>query len=543
MGRKVFANSITQLPTQEGITPQGLMVQAAEPAAKNEKLTVLFSLGLTPEAQADLEQKIAQGQTLSPDAQKKYQSSPKDVNNLVSWLKAQGFEIVQVSPESGSVYAKAPASQIEQSLDVNMVRVTKDGISYTAAQNAPSLPDDVGQGVQAILGLQPFRHAHKHCRMRMPHREEDTTPSHDTGVASGAQAAAPARKAHLKPPYMVKDILKAYDADNLNLTGKGQTIAILIDTFPEDSDLQAFWNANNLNITLGQIEKVNVSGDPLPPTEGEETLDVSWASGVAPDATIRIYASGSLAFVDLDKALDQIIRDLPTQPGLKQLSVSLGLGETFMAPDEVTTQHQKLLRIAAAGVNVFVSSGDAGSNPDSTGHSSSGPTQAEYESSDSAVVGVGGTSLTLDSNGNVVTERAWTGSGGGKSVLFNSRPPWQKGPGVPAGNQRLVPDVSISADPNKGAFLVLQGKTIGIGGTSWSAPMWAGICALLNEARANAGKPSLPFLNTIVYNLIGSSSFRDINSGSNGAFSAGPGYDLVTGVGVPNVKALVQAVI
>ena len=73
--------------------------------------------------------------------------------------------------------------------------------------------------------------------------------------------------------------------------------------------------------------------------------------------------------------------------------------------------------------------------------------------------------------------------------------------------------------------------------------MWAGICALLNEARANAGKPSLPFLNTIVYNLIGSSSFRDIDSGSNGAFSAGPGYDLVTGVGVPNVKALVQAVI
>src|SRR4029077_4545308 len=122
----------------------------------------------------------------------------------------------------------------------------------------------------------------------------------------------------------VKDILKAYDADNLNLTGKGQTIAILIDTFPEDSDLQAFWNANNLNITLGQIEKADVSGDPLPPTEGEETLDVSWASGVAPDATIRIYASGSLAFVDLDKALDQIIRDLPTQPGLKQLSVSLG---------------------------------------------------------------------------------------------------------------------------------------------------------------------------------------------------------------------------
>jgi kumamolisin len=226
---------------------------------------------------------------------------------------------------------------------------------------------------------------------------------------------------------------------------------------------------------------------------------------------------------------------------MKQLSISLGLGETFMAKDEVTTQHQKFLRLAAAGVNVFVSSGDAGSNPDDTGHSSTGPTQAEYESSDTAVIGVGGTSLTLGSNGAVTREKAWAGSGGGKSISFTHRPSWQKGAGVPAGNQRLVPDVSIAADPNKGAFLVLHGKQLGIGGTSWSAPVWAGICALLNEARANAGKPSAPFLNPHIYPLMGTSSFRDIQSGSNGAFSAGPGYDLVTGIGVPNVKQLIGA--
>lgn len=64
------------------------------------------------------------------------------------------------------------------------------------------------------------------------------------------------------------------------------------------------------------------------------------------------------------------------------MSISLGLGETFLngPGGEVAIEHQKFLKLAAAGVNVFVSTGDAGSNPDETGHSATGPTQAEYQS-------------------------------------------------------------------------------------------------------------------------------------------------------------------
>jgi len=295
---------------------------------------------------------------------------------------------------------------------------------------------------------------------------------------------------------------------------------------------------NGLTTKISQVTKINVTGINLPPPEGEETMDAEWSSGIAPGAKIRIYASGTLRFVDLDRALDRIISDLDTQPEMRQLSISLGLGETFMAADEVTTQSRKFLRLAAVGVNVFVSSGDAGSNPDVTGHNSSGPTQAEYESSDENVIGVGGTTLNLAANGNVSSETAWIASGGGKSIFFD-RPTWQLGQGIQQGTERLVPDVSAVGDPNTAALVILQGQPTGLAGTSLSAPIWAGFCALINEARSKANKPLLPFLNPLIYPLIGSASFRDITDGNNGAFDAGPGHDMVTGIGVPNMKQLI----
>jgi kumamolisin len=559
--RKVFHNSVTPLPEQEGLAHNGLLLNAVQPENRDEQMTLLFTLSPPPEAMAELEEKVARGEVVSPsELQKQYAPAAKEREALVAWLENQGFEVTEVAADGTGVYARGSVDQIEKSLAVSMTRVTKDGITYNASQNAPSLPAKVGDGVQDIIGLQPFRRAHKHSRMCLP--SHGNRASLGVGAAASRKAAAkkggakkataaakkgganggptgPSPNIQNAPPYLVSEILKAYNADGLTVTGKGQTIAILIDTLPADSDLKAFWQRNNLPVSLSRIEKINVKGGPLPAREGEETLDAAWASGIAPGAKVRIYASGSLSFVDLDRALDRIIADLPSQPGMRQLSISLGLGETFMAPGEVTTQHQKFLRLAAAGVNVFVSSGDAGSNPSSGGHSSTGPTQAEYESSDSSVIGVGGTSLTLGAGGGVASEVGWPGSGGGKSIFFN-RPPWQTGVGVPVGHERLVPDVSLAADPDKGAFLVFQGNPMQIGGTSWSAPVWAGFCALINEARRKAGKPLLPFLNPLIYPLMGGGSFRDITSGNNGAFTATGGYDLVTGIGVPNIKELIR---
>jgi kumamolisin len=552
--RKLFANSVIPLPPGVSPTPHGLMVAATSPEHSKETMTILFSLAIPDDAKERLKQAVAQGTVILPkDLAKKYAADPADAKALVAWLKSEGFKIEKISADRTSIYARGTVDQIQKSLAVNMVRVTKDGITYTAAQDAPSLPAAVGKSVSGIIGLQPFRHAQKQLRMYLP---QDPAPagkmrraasnrrtkatSRPTKTISKGAVAGFSTNVENGPPYLVAEVLKAYGADGLPVTGKGQTIAILIDRFPNDADLKAFWRANGLKTTITQVQKINVTGVNLPPPEGEETMDAEWSSGVAPGAKIRIYASGTLQFVDLDRALDSIISDLADEPGMRQLSISLGLGETFMAPDEVNTQSGKFLRLAAAGVNVFISSGDAGSNPDVTGHNASGPTQAEYESSDENVIGVGGTSLNLDATGAVTSETAWIGSGGGKSVFFN-RPAWQTGPGVPAGTERLVPDVSLVGDPNTGALVVLQGQPTTIAGTSLSAPIWAGFCALINEARTNAGKPALPFLNPLIYPLIGSTSFRDVTSGNNGAFQAGPGYDMVTGIGVPNVKQLITS--
>jgi kumamolisin len=546
-GRKVFSDSVTPLPAADGPTHLGLMVAAAKPENNKETMKVVFSLAIPADAQAKLQQMVADGKVASPkDIAKNFSADPADAKALSSWLKSEGFKVDKISADRTSLYAHGTVEQIQKSLNVNMVRVTKDGITYTAAQNAPSLPADVGKNVSAIVGLQPFRRAHKQFRICTP-QSGVTAPLRHTKRAAAktskttgrkAKAAAPAAPAAVQDGYLVSEILKAYNADGLSVTGKGQTIAILIDTFPTPADLKAFWKLNGLNTTIKQIEMINVNGGSLPPLEGEETLDAQWTSGIAPGAKIKIYASGSLSFADLDSALDRIITDLATEPGMRQLSISLGLGETFMAPDEIKAQSQKFLRLAASGVNVFVASGDAGSNPDVTGHSSGGPTQVEYEAADINVVAVGGTTLNLAPDGSVDSETAWVGSGGGRSGLF-TRQPWQRGPGVPAGNERLVPDVSLAADPNTGACVILHGVRRQIGGTSWSTPVWAGFCALINEARAKAGKPALTFLPPQIYKLSGSANFRDVTDGSNGAFNAGNGYDMVTGLGVPNVKQLV----
>jgi len=503
----------------DSIRPFETAVAAAAHPLTSEHLkkTAKFEVSLRMRNFADFLAKIGTGVHVSEaDLERDYLPLPGDYAAVSNWLKKQGFAVTQADPHRVGVFARGTLSQVQKHLSVEMARVTMNGREYFSARTAPSLPKQIASGVLGVNGLQPHLQAH-----------------HQPGRMSTTG---------LTPPFLVKQILGAYNANALGVTGNGQTIGILIDTQASATDLTHFWTNNSI-VRTGVVETVNVNSASLPATSGEETMDEEWSGGVAPGAKIRVYATGALDFGSLDVALQRIIGDVsgatPAQPNLHQLSISLGLDERDVGTAQMRTDSQYFALLANAGVSVFVSSGDGGSNPTSSGNSGGRTAQVEYFASDPSVTGVGGTSLTLNSTtGAAATETAWADSGGGASSYF-SRPSWQTGATVPYGTHRLVPDVSLDANPNTGAYVFFNGSAQQFGGTSLGAPVWAGFCALLNEARAKTGLGPVGLLNAKVYPLVGTSNLRDITSGNNG-YAAAVGYDQVTGVGVPSMSALLQ---
>jgi kumamolisin len=131
-------------------------------------------------------------------------------------------------------------------------------------------------------------------------------------------------------------------------------------------------------------------------------------------------------------------------------------------------------------------------------------------------------------------------SGGGVSDEF-PLPAFQTGAGVPAAPNgapgRGVPDVAGDADPETGYAVVVDGSAAVLGGTSAVAPLWAALLARYAEA---VGKP-LGYVNPLLYSAVARPGFRPITSGSNGGYSAGPGWNPCTGLGSPRGATLLAA--
>jgi kumamolisin len=511
---------------REPVTPaaNSALVGKNTPAVVRSQLTnaemqavIDFSVALKMRNLAELQQRTAAGEVISLEEMgAKYFPTSADAERVRKWLLSQGFEVLPAAQYQLSVFARGTVAQLQHAFSVTFGRVQFAGEEHTSAITAPSLPADVAGPVLSVNGLQPHLHPVFHSILK---------------------PIGPSKSISNQPPYLVPEIAKAYNASIGS--GAGQKIGIVIDTFPADSDLTTFWADNSVPQSLSNIEKVQVVAGSLPAPSGEETLDVSWSSGIASAAKVRIYATTDLAFVHLDQAYQSIINDLSSQAGLRQVSLSFGLGELFESLGQMQTDSAYFASLAGNGVTVFVSSGDGGNSPSSDGHHNTGPVQTEAPANDPNVTAVGGTSLTLDpSTGAPTNESAWSLGGGGESTVF-SRPIWQPGSGTIPGTGRLVPDVALAADPNTGAFLVLGGLFRQIGGTSWSSPVWAGFCARLNQIRASTGDTSIGLLGPDIYPYLGSAVFRDITTGSNG-YNAGPGFDLCTGLGVPQVDGLIS---
>jgi pseudomonalisin/xanthomonalisin len=160
----------------------------------------------------------------------------------------------------------------------------------------------------------------------------------------------------------------------------------------------------------------------------------------------------------------------------------------------------------------------------------------QYPASSQYVVGVGGTTLLTNSDGNYDTEIAWYAGGGGISQ-FEYSPYWQTAAGVPssAATSKGIPDISTDADPESGANVYVNGAWEGVGGTSLSSPLALGVWARLISANPRLGFAPLRFYG--LYDgtgLLGSypnGGFHDILVGANGLYSAAPGWDYTTGLG------------
>ncbi len=522
---------VPEVPTNGAINPHRAYISRATLKPEEVAAQMDFEVALKMPNFAELQARVAKGERISPaEMEARFAPSAADYQSVVDWLTGQGFTITRRDAGRLAVFARGNVGKIAQALQITFARVALEGQEYTSATSAPIVPGSVAPLLVGINGLQPHLRFHKHIVLR---------PQSLTGTSQ---------------PYLPSQISQAYQANTLsNITGAGQTIAIVIDTFPNTSDLTSFWQTYSVNQSINNITFIQVVSGTLPSPSGEETLDTEWSSSIASGSKVRVYATMELSTNDLDQAYSQIYSDVTSQPQLEihQMSMSYGIGEEYTTSSQTETDDQYFAELAGAGVTVFASSGDGSSTPGDSGVSTdtTGPLQVENPASDPNVTGVGGTSLTLNSSGNEATETAWSGSGGGTSIYFR-RPSWQTGTTLPSGTMRLVPDVACPADPNEGAVLILNGNQEVVGGTSWSSPTWAGFCALMNQVRFNASLPSLGLLGPYLYPLVGTSNFRDITSGSNalggnggGKYVTAAGYDEVTGLGVPLVQTLSQTLL
>jgi len=514
-GRSAFARSVVAVPAtsaEAAKAPRHAWVSRVSLTAAETARSMTVEVALKMRNFDELQARVASGEQISRvEMAEKYFPNQDDHDRLVAWLQAQGLSIARTDANRLAVFVRAPVSALARAFQVTFSHVSAEDGEYVSATSAPSLPTDLSAAVVGIHGLQPHLHPRRLAKSRAT--------------------------ATNNPPYLPAQIAAVYNASGLTVTGAGQTIAIFSAAFTSQTDLTAFWKAASVAASYSNIQNINVAGGPAtsPSSDAatEAALDIEWTSALAPGAVIRVYGANENDPALFDEIFQQVYADLPSQPTMHQFSVSYGGDELEVDHDYLIIEAQYMANLAGAGVTVLVASGD-------TGSSDLGLVQTTYPTSDPDVTGVGGTTLLLNSAGGVSSEVAWSDSGGGISAVF-ARPAWQTGTGVPAGTTRCVPDVASAGDPNTGAVVIQNGKQETIGGTSWGAPTWAAFCALINQARASAGQAPLGLLNPRIYPLIGSTAFRDITSGNNGSYTAGVGYDLCTGIGVPNVTNLIQA--
>jgi uncharacterized protein (TIGR03437 family) len=486
--------------------------------------------------------------------------SEHDLARVSEWLEWQGFQVDSVARSRTWITFSGTAGQVRDTFRTELHRFRVPGRTAFANVTDASIPADLAALVYTLRGLDD-----------LPDEPRGRAQSR-LNLPDGAHALAPGDHATIYNlnPLWEKDF-----------NGAGQKIVVAGKSALKIGDVQAFRSL--FGLPKNDPTVILAPGYPDPGFNEEHTevtADVEIAGAAAPNASI-IYVYAPNAYAAAEYAIDRNLAPI--------ISFSFGGCEKDALSKKEALDYARAMaqQAIAQGITWVASSGDTG------------PAGCEYQTTDveglsgfwvnlpasfPEVTGVGGTmfaegSGTYWAGGSTkaaptalsyIPETGWNdtkpggllaASGGGASKLF-ARPAWQKGPGVPTVNTRLVPDVSFAASWDRNFYVVVvNGETWWWGGTSAATPFFAGVVSILNQYLMSAGvqaKPGLGNINPKLYELAQTTSgvFHDITTGNNivpcktgtpdcstgqYGFNAGPGWDPVTGLGSLDVHRFVLA--
>jgi len=392
--------------------------------------------------------------------------------------------------------------------------------------------------------------------------------------------------------YEPAQIQQAYNLPELygqGVNGRGTTI-VIVESFGSPTiaaDLATFDQRFGLLAPpsfqiiqpVGQVPRYDSSNSQMVSWAGETSLDVEYAHAIAPGASILLVET-PVAETEGVNGFPQIVR-------AEEYVIDHHLGDvisqSFSATEQTFGSRASVEALRGVytdaernHVTVLAASGDSGAADVGLDRQTfyAFPV-TNWPASDPLVTSVGGTQLHLDAKGDRISpDTAWNdtyntraqhfifgdsgpnplATGGGRSVYF-SRPPYQNPVRNVVGPSRGVPDISMSAACD-GAVDVYQsfgGQPPGwypTCGTSEAAPLFAGVVALADQV----ARHPLGLINPALYLMAARHlpGLVDVTSGGNTVsftqnrrlrtlpgFTAGPGYDLATGVGTVNAAEFV----
>jgi len=449
---------------------------------------------------------------------------------LIEWASAHGIG-VRWRPGDEWAIVEGAAQDVATAFDVpvNDYRGRKGQVFY-ASPRQPSVPEPL-RGVVTELG-----------------RILGYTPHHEA-----------------RPGFLPLDVpnqglsptalLEAYNANPLaaaGFTGKGATIVFFEFSGYDQGDLDTFADSSG----LPRFTPVLVGGQPGP-SGAETVMDLEVAHAIAPDAqkvvvNARPTVEGDGTYEKIGRLFESVDRQFPG--AVWSLSIGWGCDALIRAADLAPVE-AALATAQEHGTSAFDASGDTGGLECKGGDEWSSPPGPDDIGLDAvsslpAMVSVGGTTLSTDEQGRWLGEDAWVdsplsqGTSGGVSKLFD-RPAWQESLSMERDidHRRLAPDVSAVADPSTGVRIVFGQQGLVGAGTSQAAPIWAALTVLMNQYLvANGGHP-LGNINPLLYRVAAGANrpaFHGIILGGDAVDLSQPGYDVVTGLGSPNLDYLVR---